>query len=342
MQSVNASQLGLDIGSQHLTAVRLTRIEDTVETVAIARCGLPAGVLGERGQLVEPAMLTRALKLLHKQGALQARRVVCALPSGLLTVQPMHKPASLDAAETESSIGLELAPALSYALSELRLAFEVTGHDEQSDQVHLVAYACREQDAQMRAKAIGAARLRLADLTPEPLALVRAVDLDPDPQATEALLHIGLHSSVLLLVGGGAVLYAQSVPLGGEQLTEQVAQASGLSLAGAEQFKRRHSLVGPQTDDPHARPRAGMQAGAENFVDAIYQVLSYDTGGEPVRRLLLSGASALMDGLPAYFNQLLGLPVDRVRPVAGLRVADQELFPADALAYGLALRGVER
>jgi type IV pilus assembly protein PilM len=340
MEGISASKLGLDIGSQHLTAVRLTELSGTIETVSVARCGIPEGVIGERGQLTQPQALSAALKLLGKQGGLKARRVLCALPTGLLTVQPMVKPASLSAKETESSIGLELAPALSYALSELRLAWEVTDLQEPSEQVHLVAYACREQDADVRQKAVRAARMSLADLTPEPIALTAAIELDDDKSSREALLHIGLHSSVLLLVGGGKVLYSQVVPLGGASLTSKVSEVSGLSMAEAEQFKRTHSLIGPRENDLHQRPRLGMQNGAENFVDAIYQVLSYDTKGEPVKRLLLSGASAQMDGLPAYFNQLLGLPVDRVKPRSNLRVADESLFPADALAYGLAMHAV--
>lgn len=342
MSHVNASQLGVDIGAQHVTAVRLTHLDGVSETVSVARCGIPSGTIGERGQLVEPSQLTQALKLLSKQGNLKARRVICSLPAGLLTVQPMTKPSALSAKETESSIGLELAPALSYALNELRLAWQITGRDQDIEQLQLVAYACREQDCDIRAKAISSARLKLADLTPEPLALVEAVQLDDDPQAREVLLHIGLNQSLVLLVGEGKVLYCQTIPLGGAHMTEKVSEMSGLSLPEAEQFKRRHSLIGPQSDDPQARPRSGMQAAAENFVDAIYQVLSYDTGAEQVQRLLLSGSSALMEGLPAYFNQLLELPVDRVRPRTDLRVADLEMFPADALAYGLAMRGVER
>jgi len=148
----------------------------------------------------------------------------------------------------------------------------------------------------------------------------------------------------VMLLHDGILSYAQTIPVGADHFTGALT-VTGMNPAEAERWKRTHSLVAPAGEaDPYPAQRAALSGAADNLVEAVYQVLTYEqsegvAGG--IRRLLLCGGGAQLSGLPAYLNHSLGLAVEIAEPREGLQVSDLERFPRQALSYALALSEAE-
>jgi type IV pilus assembly protein PilM len=120
--------------------------------------------------------------------------------------------------------------------------------------------------------------------------------------------------------------------MGGQDVTDALAERVGASLAEAEQIKLHVGMVGAG-DDLHDATRA-VQATAAAFLDEIRGSIDYYNSSHPqspVSRVTLSGGGSLLRGLAARLQEAVRVPVQAGDPLARLRVGRTGLTP-DQLA----------
>jgi Tfp pilus assembly PilM family ATPase len=175
----------------------------------------------------------------------------------------------------------------------------------------------------------------IEDVEPEPCIVPRAIAAGNN-EWPELVVSIGKHSSAAMVIANGVCEFSQSIAFGGEQLTEAIHAASDRTLADAEQFKRRHSLISPM-EDPFPGERAAMNEWAHRLAEELYNVLTFQQERDPARRIVLLGGGARLDGLVGYINSTLGVPVEYAEPAEHLTGTDASRFLELANAYALAL-----
>ena len=165
------------------------------------------------------------------------------------------------------------------------------------------------------------------------------------------LCHIGAGATNIVVSVDRTSQFTRLVGLGGVDLTNAVADQTGLSPQEAEALKAACGLLGdvPAGWDQATvtRVRHALALAVRPLVQEIGRTIDFYRSQDfarPVERLVLSGGTALCSGLDKYVQQALGLEVEIGNPLQNLsKSADLSFDVATraAVAVGLALDASE-
>ena len=195
----------------------------------------------------------------------------------------------------------------------------------------------------------------------QPLASANAV-LSPDEREIgAALIDIGGGTSDIILYVDGAVVHTSSIPIGGLNLTSDVATGLRTPLAEAERIKIKYGCSATRMIDddetidvpsvggraPRVLPRRVLCDIIEPRVEEIFAACRHVIGETGYIDMLASGAiitggTTLLDGMNELAEEVLGLPVRRGGPCGVGGLVDVVKSPSYATGVGLVKYGAER
>jgi type IV pilus assembly protein PilM len=163
---------------------------------------------------------------------------------------------------------------------------------------------------------------------------------------TEALVDIGARVTNIVVHRGGVPRFVRILLMGGQDITDSVAERLGVPQLEAEGLKQRVGLSGVQGE--LAGASRAVESIANSFVDEIRGSLDYyaaSNPGAPVERLVVSGGGSLLSGLVDRLASASRRPVVAGDPMASLRIGktglDEDQLavvqPLAAVPVGLAL-----
>jgi type IV pilus assembly protein PilM len=176
-----------------------------------------------------------------------------------------------------------------------------------------------------------------------------------DSDETLALIDFGHRHTNVCVTRGGMVLFARSIPRGGEDVTLALADVFRMSPADAETAKHEQAFLAvrgqPLASPAHQRVDTAVRDALRPVMRELRQTLAaYRAAGEsPPDRILVTGGAARLDGFVDHVAEELGVPAERMvlasdDPFLAPRIAEAarmgEASAADALpaqALGLAL-----
>lgn len=184
------------------------------------------------------------------------------------------------------------------------------------------------------------AKLELLSLETESFALERSlVGADAAPVL---ILDIGGTLSTLVIAEHGIPVLNRTLDIGGNFLTTAIANGMGVDLKRAEQFKRDVGF----TQQSSGTTNPILTSTFKPLVNELKYVLDVWKGqNHPlVEKIVLSGGSAFLSGLPEYLSREVGLKVVIGNPWQFLVYPQElepvlsEIGPRLSIAIGLALR----
>lgn len=225
--------------------------------------------------------------------------------------------------------------------------------------VHIVTGAVTS--AQNIIRCAHSAGLDVCDIVLEPLASSEAV-LSPEERALGvALLDFGGGTTDLAIFSQDSIKHTAVLSLGGQNLTNDIAIGLRTPLKNAEEIKKNYGCcltsmidsdevievvnVGGQTKKSMARQILGevLEPRVEEIFTLINRELlrsgyeSHVTAG-----IVVTGGSALLEGVPEVAEQVFNLPVRRGYPMEVGGLKDVVNSPMYATAVGLVLYGVKQ
>ncbi len=224
--------------------------------------------------------------------------------------------------------------------------------------VHLVTAATAS--VQNIIKCAERCNLHVAEVVLEPLASSYAVLTEDEREIGVALIDIGGGTTDIIVYVDGAAVHTSVIPIGGLNLTNDIAQGLRTPMAEAERIKMKYgcaasSLIDPEETIevpsvggrvPRVLPRDVLVQIVEPRVEEIFQAVHHvlkETGYIDMLAsgLVLCGGSTLLDGMPELAEQIIGLPTRRGSPIGVGGLADVVKSPAFATAVGLVKYGAE-
>jgi cell division protein FtsA len=210
----------------------------------------------------------------------------------------------------------------------------------------------------------GHCHLEIGDLVLSAEAAGRAVLVDDELSLGAVCVDMGAGTTSIAAFAEGALVFADSVPVGGAHVTNDIAYGLSTPPADAERLKTlhgstleggsdsRHMIDVPEigeTNDPgpnHVsrarlieiiRPR--VEETLELVRDRLAEAGLDDVGG---RRVVLTGGASQLTGMRDLATQILDRPIrlGRPRPIRGL--AESTSGPAFAVAAGLLAHNLDR
>ncbi len=251
----------------------------------------------------------------------------------------------------EQLVRYEIEQNVPFPIDEMVSDRQVLGETEGGDKSVMIVSAKIDQiESITTAVASAGFRPELVDVAP--IALTNALKFaSPDDSSCVVLLDIGAKTTSLVIVEGDKV-YNRSIPIAGNNITREIAQALGCSPEEAETIKRERAYVAaggvaededPTVDRVSKVCRAVMTRLQAEISRSINFYRSQQGGSAPVR-LYLTGGTALLPRLDEFFAENLRLEVEFFNPFGAIGVApsiDAEAFGSDgallAATAGVAL-----
>ena len=343
--------VALDIGS---SAIAGAEIKDGRNLSRAAVEDLPEGLVVD-GEVAEPVDLANHIKHFWRDAKFSGRAVRLGVANQRVVVRTIEMPALSDPEEMRQMVELEAADHIPIPPEQAIIDYQPVGwfEDESGPRQRLVVVAAHREMIDTLVSAVRRAGLRVEGIDLEAFALIRSlVPTAPSGHdGAHVLCHIGAGATNIIVSVDRTSQFTRLVGLGGVDLTNAVADQTGLAAHEAEALKAACGLLGdvPAGWDQATvtRVRHALALAVRPLVQEIGRTIDFYRSQEfarPVDRLVLSGGTALCSGLDRYVQQALGLEVEIGNPLQNLaRAADLSLDVATraAVAVGLALDAPE-
>lgn len=320
--------IGLDIGTSGVRAAELSYGRNGITLEKFGQVAIPEGAVRD-GEVLDPATVSKALRALWKGSGFTGKRVALGVANQRVVVRQVDLP-WIPAAELKQSLPLQVQDYLPMAVADSVIDFHVTEEvDEGGVRLlrGLLVAASREM-VMSNVRAVEGAGLRATSVDLSSFAVLRAVGRPPAEVATEALIDIGSRVSNLVIHSGGVPRFVRVLLMGGQDVTDAIAERLGVPTSVAEAIKRGGDLDAPEDERELAGSAVDLML--EAFVDEIRSSIDYYSASNPAyrpERLVLSGGGSLLEGVAERLGDAVRLPVVAGDPLSPLHVGNTGLDP---------------
>ena len=342
------SLVGLNISSTAIKMVELSEGRNggyQVECYAIEP--LPEGAVVE-GNMSELEQVSEAVERCWKRLGTSTKFVAMALPTAAVITKKIILPAGLRENEMEIQVESEANQYIPFALEEVNLDFQVVGPAPSSpDEVEVLIAACRKEGVEDRVACAESAKLKPLVMDVESFSTLTAFELVREQfpgnvdELIFALVDIGANAMKVTMMKGDQQLYNREQAFGGNQLTQDMMRAYGMSHSEAEALKR----TGPMPDNYEAEILHPFLDNLALEVSRAIQFFFTSTQFNEIHHIVLMGGVAVLPGIVPMVQERTQIETLSANPFAKMtlsqRVRPKNLIadaPALMVACGLALR----
>lgn len=337
--------LGIDLGSSSIKIVQLKNDSSGVklETYGELQLGPYAGVEVGRATNLEVGRLTEALRDILSEAQTTTRVAGTAVPYAASFIAMLNVPVENTPGALDNLIPLEARKYVPVPINQVTLDWFVVPHAKGAEvRGTKVLLAAIHNESLSKAEAVLAQTpVQNSFHELEIFSTIRSsVEKAED---TVLIVDIGAGTTKLYVVSEGIVQATHSLPLGGQEMTSGLSKALELPIDEAEEMKRQVGLMA--TDNP--RIARALSFTLERIAaDARRMIEAYERtpGVAPISSIILSGGGSALQGLDAYFEQILARKVTSANPFskvvypAFLEGTLKEIGPSFSVALGIALR----
>jgi type IV pilus assembly protein PilM len=337
--------IGVDIGSQAVKVCQLAHGRKEIFLKSFGLSNLPSSAI-INGVIKEPQAIADTLQSLLAHLQIKTKEIVFAISGYSVIIKKIVLP-FIPEKDLAQSIEYEAQQHIPFDIKEVNLDFQVLNpvkDDPDSMSVLLVAAKKEILNAYLEVIELSGLEASIADVAA--FALANAYEYNyPLDSTPVALVNLGAGQITLHVLNQYGPVFPRDIFSGGRQLTEQIQSLWNTSFNEAEKIK----LGKDRTPDQLDRIGPPFLSIVQTWTEEIKQVLDVLTASDPENKpakIILSGGSSLMPGLPQLLSKGLQLPVELLNPFSRVRT-DLEIFdpaylqyvgPQMAIAFGLALR----
>ena len=341
--------IGVDISASTIKMVELSELPKksgyVVERYAIEALPKDAVVDGNINNL---EAVSEALERALKRMGTRIRNVALALPAAAVITKKILLPNGLREEDLEYQVESEANQYIPFAMDEVNLDFQVIGPAPgNAEEVEVLLAASRKANVEDRIAAAQTAGLRAVVVDVEPYAAERAFDQIrvqlPEGAVDQCVVLVDIGANVMNVnvLRNGQSIYTRDQQLGGEQLTQQIQNAFGLSAEEAEAGKRNGGLPDNYESDVLAPFRENVAIEVARALQFFFTSSQFNE----VSYIVLAGGGAALSGLDDAVATRTQVSTLVANPFAQMtlssRIKPRQLqtdAPALMIACGLAMR----
>lgn len=340
--------VGLDIGTSAVRAAQVSGGRGGASLTAFAQVPLPPGAVVD-GEVRDAGVVTEAISQLWKRAKLRSKKVVLGVANQRVVVRQIDIP-YLEEKDLRSSLKFQVADHIPMSADDAELDFEIVEdfHSENGDHMmRLLLVAASSDMVEAFVDVVASAGLEPVGVDLSPFAASRAVSGaargDTGVAGAEAIVDVGAGVTNIVIHVGGEPRFVRILLLGGDDVTNALAQDLEISFEEAEALKLDLG-------------RGGGSAGAvrvldkkvDSLVNEIRGSIDYFSSqdeGDQVSRVVMTGGGSLTSGLASKLETTVRIPVVRGTPLTTLDYSKSGLTqeqavqvdPVGATAVGLAM-----
>ena len=238
----NPPLLGIDISSSSVRLVELAAAaKGELRLERYASESLPRGAIVD-GNIENLEQVSEAVRRVWKKSGTRVKLVALGMPPAAVITKKIILPAGLSEDELEVQVESEASQYIPFALDEVSLDFDVIGPAPNSaEDMEVMLAASRREKVEDRVAIAEAAGLTATVMDIESYAaraaLERVTAQGAQPGQIVALFQIGAQVTHISVMLGSETIYEREQPFGGNQLTQDIVRAYGLSFEEADAKK---------------------------------------------------------------------------------------------------------
>ncbi len=348
----NPPLIGLDISTSGVKLVELAEVgKGEISLERFASESLPRGAVVD-GNIENIDQVSEAVRRVWKKSGTKARHVALGMPPASVITKKIILPGGMSEDELELQVETEASQYIPFALDEVSLDFDVVGPLPNSpEDVEVLLAATRKEKVEDRVAVAEAAGLTPLVMDIESYAARAAIDriIAQLPKGGQGqivgLFQIGAQVTHVSVLMDGQTIYEREQPFGGNQLTQDIVRAYGLSHEEAETKKRAGEL-------PEGYERELLEPFLENVALEVTRAIQFFFTSTPYTRIdqiFLAGGCAIIPGLVEIVADRTKISASVISPFKGMQLAasvrEKQLrqeAPAFLVACGLAMRRFDR
>lgn len=282
-----ANPIGIDFGSESLRMAQVRRVGNDFRLIAAASVDVPSHVRHDPAGRLQ--FFVESVRELLSAGGFVGRQAVLALPAHAMFIQHLRM-AKMDEEARRKAIPWEARGKLpidpTHAILRHHVAGEVYQDQEPREEVVLMA-AGREMVNQLLSAA-ARAKLDVVGMDVEPKAILdcfaHVYRRKTDAELTNCFVDIGAASTRAIVSRGSHILFARSIPVGGDHFNRAVAQALSVPAEQARMLRLQAAPAAQVEQAVRPAPEPVEPATPEPSEDNSFALLSASIPAQAERR----------------------------------------------------------
>ena len=335
--------LGVDVGS---SSIKIVQLRDNKGTATLDTYGeLQLGPYGNvdigRSTSLQTTKLIEALVDIIRESSATSKDAALAISynASFSTIVPIP---TKDQSQIDAIVPVEARKYIPLPLNDVLLDwFPVSATSDDVSTKVLLAAIHKDSLEKYQSMLKGAGlKEHLSEI--EIFSVIRSCVEQSDN--TVIVIDLGATSTKLYVAERGIAGKTHSLRMNGADLTQAVANTTGLGFKEAETLKRQAGLTESEENVRNAMVQILEKALRE--IDIVTTRYAKDEGVE-IHKVVLTGGGALLKGLPAYVKEKVGKevvladPFSKVAYPAFLEDTLMEAGPTFAVSLGVALRAIK-
>ena len=337
--------IGLDIGSSSVKFVELRERKGNPVVHQLGIVPLSPETIVE-GAIIDSYDLINAIKQLASAYRIKNKKVAISV-SGTPVIVKRLTLAYMTDKELAEAIDWEVERYLPFDLSEVNIDYHVIKSDEKRNQLDVLIAAVKKETIDEYVSVVSEAGFKLKVVDVDAFAVQNAYTFSNDSEENETVILVNIGASLMNIniLDSGETMFTRDIALGGDSFTKEIQKQVGKTFEEAEQMKTSMKMDNAQeiiVENVLNMAKASLTSEilkSINFYNSTFE-------GKEVKKIVLSGGTALMDGLAEHIETSLNIPTNVMNPFSVLemneKTVDMDLVessaPAFAVAFGLALR----
>lgn len=338
--------VAFDIGSNSIKLVQMNQTKKGWELVKLGISELPPEAIVD-GSIIDSITVTNTLKELIKEHGVKVKDAVSSLTGHSVIIKKVSFPAMTEE-ELADSIQWEAEQYIPFPITDVNIDFQILGTDtEGRGQMDVMLVAVKKDVINDYTNVIKEAGLNPVVIDVDSFALENMMEINypVTPGENVAMVNVGASITSISVIMGGLTIFTRSIPMGGNQFTEEIQRQLNVSFKDAEEMKTGKKEPAPESASQLA---SATEAVSTNLSFEVKRSLDFFLGGSQgsyVNKIYLSGGGSRARGLQDLMQDKTAIPVEIVNPFKNVELGKhfdmeklKETAPFFGVGVGLATR----
>lgn len=336
--------VAFDIGSNSIKLVQMNQTKKGWELLKLGMAELPPEAIVD-GSIIDSMTVTSTIKDLIKEHNVKVKDAVSSLTGHSVIIKKVSFPAMTEE-ELADSIQWEAEQYIPFPITDVNIDFQILGADiEGRGQMDVMLVAVKKDVINDYTNVIKEAGLNPVVIDVDSFALENMMEINYPvaPGENIAMVNIGASITSISVILGGLTIFTRSIPMGGNQFTEEIQRQLNISFKEAEDIKS-----GKKEGDASSLSSA-VETVSTNLTFEVKRSLDFFLGGSQgsyVNKIYLSGGSSKVGDLQNLMQDKTSIPVEIANPFKNIEANPKhfekeklkDMAPFFGVAVGLATR----
>ncbi|OGG20814.1 hypothetical protein A3D03_03995 [Candidatus Gottesmanbacteria bacterium RIFCSPHIGHO2_02_FULL_40_13] len=316
--------IGLDIGSSSIKAAQISKDKAISTLLAAGYIATPVRDVTSMNEHDEQELANSINHLVHDMKVSNIN-VSASLPSSKVITRIVEMPL-MDDKELASSIQWEAEQYIPFPLTKVKLDYAVVSANIQTKKMNVLLVAAQISLIESYMRIITLAGLNPIALETEIMAIGRSVGFSLPTVSDVLIVSIGANATDIALMHDMVLSFTKSYPIGGNNMSQAIAEELGFEIAQAEEYKKTYGLEEHKLEGKIAKI---ISPYINNLIEEMEKIVAFykkTFASSEISTVVISGAASKLPGLVLTITKNLGLDSQLSNPFINLSV-DPKILP---------------